>query len=158
MAAEYSVEIAELIRKYLVEDDWKFNFDEERGLFTFGLNLKCKFGKARYEVKVGETDYMVRAYVKQDAEESVRQNVCEFITRANFGLINGNFEMDFDDGELRYKSWCNCDNMMPSSAIIKNSIIIPALMLERFGDGLAAVIFGIKDPKQAIDDIHAGDN
>ena len=32
-----------------------------------------------------------------------RSKVAEFITRANWGLIEGNFEMDFDSGALRYR-------------------------------------------------------
>ena len=28
----------------------------------------------------------------------------EFITRANFGMVVGNFEMDFSDGELRFRT------------------------------------------------------
>jgi len=30
--------------------------------------------------------------------------VNEFLTRANYGLNIGNFEMDFQDGEIRFKT------------------------------------------------------
>ncbi len=33
-----------------------------------------------------------------------RLEVSEFLTRANHGLADGNFELDFDDGEVRFKS------------------------------------------------------
>lgn len=29
--------------------------------------------------------------------------VAEYLTRANYGMIFGNFELDFNDGEVRYK-------------------------------------------------------
>ena len=29
--------------------------------------------------------------------------MAEFLTRANYGIMIGNFEMDFNDGEVRYK-------------------------------------------------------
>ena len=35
--------------------------------------------------------------------EPLRKTTAEFICRANYGLPIGNFEMDFSDGELRYK-------------------------------------------------------
>jgi len=35
---------------------------------------------------------------------SKRGAVAEFINRANYGIIIGNFEMDFADGEIRYKT------------------------------------------------------
>ncbi len=37
-------------------------------------------------------------------EKTARQTVVEFITRANCGLWIGDFEMDWGDGEARYKS------------------------------------------------------
>jgi hypothetical protein len=33
-----------------------------------------------------------------------RARVAELLTRANYGLIIGNFELDLDDGELRFKT------------------------------------------------------
>jgi hypothetical protein len=36
--------------------------------------------------------------------EAKRQAMAEFLTRAKYGLCMGNFEMDFGDGEVRYKA------------------------------------------------------
>jgi hypothetical protein len=38
--------------------------------------------------------------VRQRARRE-RAPPAEFITRANYGLIIGNFELDFEDGEIR---------------------------------------------------------
>lgn len=158
MEREYSVEIAEVIKKFLVENDWRFMFDEKEGVFTVVIGLKSKLESTRCEIRVGEDSFINLAGVKFNAPEEARDAVCEFITRANYGLLNGNFEMDFEDGEIRYKSWCNCDDMLPTVAIVRDAIVIPALMLTRFGDGLAAVIFGMKTPLEAIEEIRAKDN
>ena len=29
----------------------------------------------------------------------------KYLTLANYGVVNGNFEMDLSDGEIRYKSY-----------------------------------------------------
>lgn len=34
---EYSRELAEAIDNYLIENDWKISFDEDTGVFRFGL-------------------------------------------------------------------------------------------------------------------------
>lgn len=39
--------------------------------------------------------------------EAYLPNITEFITRANFGMMIGNFELDLNDGELRYKTGIN---------------------------------------------------
>lgn len=38
----YSMNIANAVTEFLNEDDWHFSFDENRGIFRFGLGLKGK--------------------------------------------------------------------------------------------------------------------
>ena len=47
----YSKSIANTINAFLTEDEWHFSFDEQRGLFEFGLSLKGKLKKINYIVK-----------------------------------------------------------------------------------------------------------
>lgn len=46
----YSKNIANAINNFLTEDDWHFSFDDQRGLFKFGLNLKGRIKKVSYIV------------------------------------------------------------------------------------------------------------
>ncbi len=48
--------------------------------------------------------------------------VAEFITRANFGIVIGNFEIDFSDGEIRYKTSIDVEGDRPSFALIKRLV------------------------------------
>lgn len=146
----YSTEIAKAIKNFLDTDDWHYTFDENDGIFKMGVNLKCKLGSTDMRVKVGADYFTTYAAVKMNADASCRTEVAEFITRANYGLRNGNFEMDFRDGELRYKSFNNCDGLIPSRAVIADGIMIPALMIDRYGDGLVAVMFGLQTPEDAV--------
>lgn len=36
---DYSMNIANAVCDFLSEDDWHFSFDQERGIFKFGLQL-----------------------------------------------------------------------------------------------------------------------
>lgn len=38
------------------------------------------------------------------APEGTRMTVAEHVTRLNSGLLMGNFELDFDDGDIRFKT------------------------------------------------------
>lgn len=44
--------------------------------------------------------------------------------------------MDFCDGELRYKSFVDCDDQLPSQAVIRNSIGCPISMMKRYAPGI----------------------
>ena len=54
-----------------------------------------------------EDRYLVYAILNNRAQKGKISAVSEFLHRANSGLINGNFELDYVTGEIRYKSFVN---------------------------------------------------
>ena len=151
----FSQDIADEIKGFLLDDDWKFDFDEEKGVFKFGVNIDGKMKHVNYFVPVRDDSYTVYAIspVSADSDDPQCMNaITEFICRANYGLRNGNFEVDMRDGEIRYKVFVDCDGgQIPTRDIIRGSIIIPAMMFERYSPGILAVIFAGKSAAEAIE-------
>ena len=149
----YSKSIADAINSFLTEDDWHFSFDDQRGLFKFGLNLKGRIKNVRYIVDVKDDEYVVYAISPIGADEDDEKKMAimaEFICRANYGLKNGNFELDMRDGEIRYKSFVDCEGLTPTTEMVRNSIHCPAAMFDRYGDGIVDIIFGNSTAKEAV--------
>lgn len=146
---DYDVSVARAIKNFLDADDWHYSFDEDKGVFTFNLSLSNKLKKVSYRIRVFSDSYACYAYSPLEADDC-KAEMAEFITRANYGLRNGNFEMDHTDGELRYKCFVNCDGTAPGTQIIKDSIYIPAAMYKRYGNGIVSVIFGVQSPEEAV--------
>lgn len=92
--------------------------------------------------------FYVLAPVK--APEDRRPAVAEFITRANFGLRIGNFEMDFADGEVRYKSSLDFEDAMLTPELIKGAIYPAVRTMDRYLPGLMRVIYGGQSALEAI--------
>ncbi|MBQ7221625.1 MAG: hypothetical protein IJS28_11665 [Synergistaceae bacterium] len=151
----YSQDIASEIRGFLLDDDWKFDFDDDRGIFRFGVNIDGKMKHVNYFVPVRDDSYTVYAIspVSADSDDpQVMNAITEFICRANYGLRNGNFEIDMRDGEIRYKVFVDCDGgSIPTRDVIRGSIIIPAMMFERYSPGLLDVIFKGSNAAEAIE-------
>ena len=152
--AGYSDDIVSEIRGFLLDDDWKFDFDDEKGIFKFSVNISGKMKHVSYYLTVRQDSYTVYAIspVSADSDdEEVMHNIAEFICRANYGLRNGNFEIDMRDGEIRYKVFVDCDGgILPSCDVIRSSMIIPAMMFERYSPGLLDVIFKGSSAAEAI--------
>ena len=149
----YSKSIADAINSFLTKDDWHFSFDDQRGLFKFGLNLKGRIKNVRYIVDVKDDEYVVYAISPIGADEDDEKKMAimaEFICRANYGLKNGNFELDMRDGEIRYKSFVDCEGLTPTTEMVRNSIHCPAAMFDRYGDGIVDIIFGNSTAKEAV--------
>ena len=150
----YSKAIANAISAFLREDDWHFEFDEEKGVFKFGLSLKTRLKKVNYNIRVKEDDFSVYAVSPINADEDdsdMMRKMAEFVCRANYGLKNGNFEFDFRDGEVRYKSHVDCEDMLPGEETIRNSISIPHGMFKRYSPGIVDIVFGDTSAEDAVE-------
>ncbi len=150
---KYSISIARAVNAYLKKDNWKYSFDNEEGLFNFSLSLQCKIKTVDYLIRIREDDFIVYAVSSISADENDPEGLnklAEFFCRANYGIRNGNFEMDYSDGEIRYKSYVDCEDITPSDAMIRNGLYVPATMFERYAAGILAVLFGGSDPEEAV--------
>ena len=150
---EYSNELVNLVKEFLVDDEWHFSFDENTGVFDFGLRVKSKIQKINYIVDVHEDEIVVYGMCPIGADHTdtnMMAQMAEFICRANYGLKNGCFELDFRDGEIRFRSFIDCEDVMPSTEVIKNSIHCTAAMFKRYAPGIVDIIFSGCTAKEAI--------
>lgn len=75
--------------------------------------------------------------------------MAEFLTRANYGLMIGNFEMDFNDGEIRYKTSIDVEGDNLSSALLKQLVYANVMTMDQYLPGIIAVIDGNISPVDA---------
>lgn len=150
----YSTIIIDAINQFFNNDGWNFSFDSERGIFRLGYSLKGKL--KRLSLIIGTTNdgynvYAVAPVGVDKNDEKTLAEMAEFICRANYGLKNGNFELDMRDGEIRYKIYVDCSGIEPTQIMVQNSIFYPIGMFERYGEGILGIFFGGMSAKEAIE-------
>ena len=69
-----------------------------------------------------------------------RLEVAEFLHRANYGLLLGSFEMDYDRGEVRYRTALMTEGACPVDGVLDRYIQMPAAMLDRYAAGIEAIV------------------
>ena len=118
--------LIDVVEEYLIEIGWKFEKDDEKDLLT--------------------------VYVAQDnnVPENKRLLLAEFITRANYGLNLGNFDMDMDDGELGYKVSADLEGGTLSRDMVGNMVGAGVSTMDQYYPGLMAVLFSNATPEEAI--------
>lgn len=152
MTKNYSNELAAAVKNYLDSQEWHYYFDENSGIILFGLNVSGKARKLRYIIHIDEDDITVCAQGPLGADpddEGAMERMGMFLHRVNYGMKNGNFEFDPEDGEIRYKTYINCRNTVPSEGIIENSIVFAEKMFGMFFDGIAEIICTDITPEEA---------
>ena len=105
------------------------------------------------QVRVDLEQFLFYVIAPIKAPQDVRPAVAEYITRANFGLRIGNFELDYGDGEVRYKSSLDFEHETLTPTLIKNAIYPAVHTMDFYMPGLMAVMYGNKSPLEAIEEI-----
>lgn len=160
--SKYSTKIADAIQEFLHDDDWHYTFREEKGTFHFSLSTHSRLNTVDYFIAVREDHYRVLCVSPlsvntDDAQELAR--MAEFITRANYGMTRGCFEMDYRDGEIRFRMTVDCDgDAVPTQEIVKNSVYVPASMFNRYGSGMAHTMFSDLNPAAIVRACEAEDS
>lgn len=130
-------DIVNVIRLWLDKKKWHYKLTNSPMLFKMGVYLKCELEKVRVVVDVKEDFYLVYAILDIGCAKCFPE-MAKFITMANYGLINGNFEVDVRDGEIRYKTYVNCRGMdRLSECVIEDSILCACRMVRKYASGIA---------------------
>lgn len=85
-----------------------------------------------------------------------RPRVAEYVTRANFGLTIGNFEMDYDSGLVRYKCSLDYAGAELSEALARNVVLDAMDAIEFYTEGLLSVAQAKQKPLEAIEKVEQG--
>lgn len=141
------------IGEFLESDGWHPRYDEEKLLFTCAFNGTN--GNFACYVKVyGDLDIVaVYAMCPFKAAENFRHQTAEFLSRANYGMRIGNFEMDFGDGEIRYKASLDFEGTELNDKTLKNLIYPACRMMDKYMPGIMAVVSGAKTAKVAVETV-----
>lgn len=78
--------------------------------------------------------------------------MADFLTRANYGLPLGNFELDMNDGELNFKNSLDVSGGHLTAAMVKTLVLFGIESMNRYLPGLRAILQGTQ-PKDAIESI-----
>ena len=157
--AVFMTEALKAIQEVLDNQGLNYQFDEDKNVFSLSFSLKkTKLRSVQILMRVVASkknpDECLRinshAFVGITADEESMNEVAEFLHRANYGLIFGCFELDYDDGDIRYRMACNCVDSLPGYDALEDLLYLPISMVERYGNGLLAVSMGVLSAEEAI--------
>ncbi|MEM6365423.1 MAG: YbjN domain-containing protein [Planctomycetota bacterium] len=134
---------------YLDRGEIKYEHDEDRGLFR--MVFEGKHGDIRVLIVVEDNLIQVFSHPANKIPENARVLISQAITRANYGLKLGKFEMDLDDGELRYQSALPLGETFPDDEMLDHVLYVGGAMVDRYLPAFLSIIYGNEDVKLAIE-------
>lgn len=138
------------LRKVLAEIGWDSEPDEENTCFY------VDFGPPHVPVSdaiaaiAGDTErFLFYVNIGPSVPSERRDEVARFITLANYGLSIGNFEMDYGEGLVRFKSSVAFRGAALSEALIHNAILAAMSAIEVYAEPLMDVLGRDKKAQEA---------
>ncbi|MGK7946364.1 MAG: YbjN domain-containing protein, partial [Microcystaceae cyanobacterium] len=130
----------EPVIQYFEDDDWKFMEVSPGEALKMGVSGR----NGEYDCyAITNEERQTFRFVSQvpiKVPEEQRVLMAEFLTRANYGLSIGNFEMDFEDGEIRYKTSIDVEGDRLTPALVENLVNINVITVDRYFPGMMKVI------------------
>ena len=79
-----------------------------------------------------------------------RVEVAEYLTRANFGMEIGSFEMDFAEGTVQFRTSVDVEGGELTPKMIQNLSYLNVMITDQYLPGLVMVVEGDASPEEAI--------
>ena len=142
----------EIISSYLDNQKIQYEVNDEQNGFMFMVPIDEAFKKYYLGINVREDFTLMYAILPFQCPEDRRQAVAEYLTRVNYDLVCGNFEMNMSTGELRFRQ-CH----RTSSFILEKEesypliLALPTMVFKKYVPWLASVIMGRLTPEKAFD-------
>lgn len=106
-------------------------------------------------------------FTQKDPEQVVFFSVCpvvappnkhvkmaEFLTRVNFNLLVGNFDMDFKTGQIRFKTSLNVENDRLTPALLRNLVFANLSIMDSYLPGIMKLIYNELEPLTVLNEIN----
>jgi hypothetical protein len=142
---------------FLEKDDWRYHQVEDESVLKMIVSGENGEFVCYAEIEEQEEEdhgwFLFYSCCPVKVPDDKKTVIAEFITRANYGLKIGNFELDFRDGEVRYKTGIRIREDELTHYIIKNLIYPNLAMMDRYLPGIMRVMYGDVPPEEAIFEI-----
>ena len=136
--------------KFFKKDDWFFVPLEEQPVLQMSFQGDSGKWTCYARAREQQRQFLFYSVCSVNAPENKLADVAEFISRANYGMAVGNFELDFNDGEIRYKTSIDVDGNQLNFDFIRSLVYTNVMMMDQYLPGIMSVIQGEMEAEEAI--------
>jgi hypothetical protein len=146
-------EMLDTVLHFFEQDGWPLSLLSDGSILEIGFQGENGQWTCMAQVREEQAQFLFYSICPVVAPRDRRLAVAEFLTRANYGMLVGNFELDFNDGEIRYKTSIDVGDGSLSTALVQQMVYANVQMMDYYLPGILMVMFGQVSPAEVIDEI-----
>jgi hypothetical protein len=145
------------VKKVLTKTGWEPEETDNEGVLRVDFSGdKIPINEAFADVRIDYERFLYYLNFRDRAAAKYRHETMDFITRVNFDLVIGNFELNLDNGLVRFKSSIDFTAAELTEPLIRDAIKSSMDAVEQYAEAMVDVMRGKKDAVQALKDADAG--
>jgi len=142
--------LTERIENFLIEDGWSPEKLEEAPVYRMKYSDRNGEWACLAIVKEEQLQFLFYSICPANALEHRRSAVLQYLNRLNIILDVGNFEMDMENGEIRFRTSIDAEGEPLSFTLIKNLVYMNVLTMNHYLPGIMAVNLAGEDPEEVV--------
>ncbi len=142
-----------VIGAWLDANDWNYQDNPDKGYYSIPCTGQCGSWQVIADAQVFDDKERVLVYSVYPIRvpENKRSVVSELVARINYGMSVGNFELDFNDGEIRMKTSIDLSGIALSDEMFDRLFSTNIGSANRYLSAVYGVAFGDISPKLAVE-------
>ena len=143
----------DIVKRVLDGERYHYLSEDNCPVIMFPMVIKARISRIEYKVRAFDDAILVfaEAPVIAPCEDEERMGeVTEMICRINYGLRAGSFDLDVCSGKLIFRCCIDCEDIIPSEEMVRNSIACTSSMFRRYADAILDVFFGGGSAEEAV--------
>ena len=146
--------VMERIQEHLNNEGVEYDIREDNEAVRFNVGGEMLEDPLLCTIFTDEDSFVTVVDMPFECEMGCLDEMAKFLTQLNCGMWMGNFDLDFDDGELSFRCFMQAMDGMPSDQVIGTAIVSAVRAIEMNAEDIHQVAIGAST---AHDIIYAGE-
>jgi len=149
-----NISLLENFESYLISEKLDYQWGSDKELLI--VVLSGKNGTYRLIAKTRNKDnfFILYSTCPIIVPKNKISTISEFINRANYNMLTGKFEFNYDDGEIFFTTTLNFEKIeLYDTSIFEHLFRLNFIMMDKYLPAVMEILYGNKTPKEAIADI-----
>lgn len=131
------------------KNEWPYSSFEEGNIY---IDVIGENGAWTSYTKIIEEEYQFNFYssLNNNIPKEKIEKILNLITRINYGLKNGNFELDIDTGEIRFKTSVAFLKDKIDKQLIEKIMYMNILYMDNYFKHIMTALYSSKNPKEIL--------
>ncbi|MCC6453437.1 MAG: YbjN domain-containing protein [Caldilineaceae bacterium] len=142
--------LLESLKEFFTQDEWHFEEAESQPLLRMEFWTEENAWSCYAQALEEEQQFVFYSIAPVTITRPKLWLGAEYLLRANYNLILGNFEMDMDSGLVRFKTSIDVEGDRLSYSLFRPVVYANLSMMARYLPGLQAVVFEDAAPQVAL--------